>query len=488
MMPAPVKSPAEEARTRAEARREAFASLTPEEKDAVREFMVAQQRIRQGGMQLAMDKTLRAVESDRQFQEVMVDFWSNHFNIDIRKNACAVYKISDERDVIRKHTFGRFRDLLGASAKSPAMLVYLDNAQSMAPLPDDPRRELMRQRFLEQMAAQGNENAKLAQLAQNSRGRGGINENYAREIMELHTLGVDGGYSQKDVQEVARCLTGWTINRQTGEFQFNARRHDQGPKVVLGHMIPAGGGIQDGETVLDILSSHPSTMRFISTELCRRLVSDDPPKSLVEKCAATWKRTDGDLREICRTIVTSPEFYSRAAYRQKIKSPFEYAVSSVRALGGTIDLERDNAPDGGLRLIGESRRGINLGRSLAGQVATMGQPLYQYQAPTGWPEDSHKWVSSGALIARLNFSLALTSGRIPDVSLPSRTTTGEGDTAQTVNRLTEQILNGEVSPSTRATLLKQATIQPANDQVARDTDTASRLAALVLGSPEFQRR
>jgi uncharacterized protein (DUF1800 family) len=290
------------------------------------------------------------------------------------------------------------------------------------------------------------------------------------------------------VQEVARCLTGWTVNRQIGEFVFNARRHDNGPKVVLGHSIPAGGGIQDGETVLDILASHPSTMHFISTELCRRLVSDDPPKSLIDKCVATWNRTDGDLREIYRTIVTSPEFYSRAAYRQKIKSPFEYAISSVRALGGTIDLERDSTPDFGLRLVGEERRGVNLGRSLAGQVATMGQPLYQYQAPTGWPEDSHRWVSSGALIARLNFSLALTGGKVADVSLPSSAALAANDPAHLVNALTDHILNGEVSPSTRATLLKQATTTPGNEQVARETDTAGRLTALVLGSPEFQRR
>jgi uncharacterized protein (DUF1800 family) len=482
-------TPAEEARTKAEARRAAFLSLTPDEKDAVRGYMRAQQRIRQGALQLALAKTVRAVESNRQFQEVMVDFWSNHFNVDIRKNACAVYKIGDERDVIRKHAFGKFRDLLGASAKSPAMLVYLDNFQSMAPLPDDPRRELMRQRLLERMAVQGSENAGAVLRARRTRGRGGINENYAREIMELHTLGVDGGYTQKDVQEVARCLTGWTVDRQTGEFVFLARRHDGGPKRVLGHDLPTGGGIRDGEAVLDILASHPSTMRFLSTKLCRRLVSDDPPRSLIDKCVATWRRTDGDLREVYRAIVTSPEFLSRAAYRQKIKSPFEYAVSSVRALGGTIDLDRDSGPDGSLRLIGENRRGINLGRSLAGQVATMGQPLFQYQAPTGWPEDSGRWVSSGGLVARLNFALALTGRRVADVVLPQEEAASAGGSpAQVVSTLTEQILNGDVSPSTRAILLKQAATTPSDEQVARDTDVRSRLAALVLGSPEFQRR
>jgi uncharacterized protein (DUF1800 family) len=419
--------------------------------------------------QLATAKVVRAVESERQLLEVLVDFWTNHFNIDVRKNACRVLKVADDRDVIRAHALGKFRDLLGASARSPAMLVYLDNAQSQAPLPPpSPRRAAP----LRRMAGNGDPAS-----AQPPPRRGGINENYARELMELHTLGVDGGYTQKDVQEVARCFTGWGIARETGAFQFSPRRHDEGPKTVLGRAIPAGGGPRDGEAVLDLLASHPSTMRFVSRKLCQRFVSDDPPAALVDKCVATWKRTDGDLREVVRTIVTSTEFFGRAAYRQKIKSPFEYAVSSVRALGGDVDLSAAAAR--------RPARGANVpARTLTGQIAAMGQPLFQHQAPTGYPEDSRKWVSSGALIARLNFALALTENRFADLG-PLRTARPgpkvATDPAARVTSLVTALLHGNVSASTRATLLKEA----AADGSAAGGD---RLVALVIGSPEFQRR
>jgi uncharacterized protein (DUF1800 family) len=420
--------------------------------------------------QLATAKVVRAVESERQLLEVLVDFWTNHFNIDVRKNACRVLKVADDRDVIRAHALGKFRDLLGASARSPAMLVYLDNAQSQAPLPPpSPRRAAP----LRRMAGNGDPAA-----VQPPPRRGGINENYARELMELHTLGVDGGYTQKDVQEVARCFTGWGVVRETGAFQFSPRRHDDGPKTVLGRAIPAAGGPRDGEAVLDLLASHPATMRFVSRKLCQRFVSDDPPTALIDKCVATWKRTDGDLREVVRTIVTSTEFFGRAAYRQKIKSPFEYAVSSVRALGGDVDLSAAAAR--------RPARGANApARTLTGQIAAMGQPLFQHQAPTGYPEDSRKWVSSGALIARLNFALALTGKRLAGLDLP-RIDRGDPGTATTraearVEALVATLLQGDVSASTRATLLKEA----AADGSAAGGD---RLVALVIGSPEFQRR
>jgi uncharacterized protein (DUF1800 family) len=293
----------------------------------------------------------------------------------------------------------------------------------------------------------------------------------------LHTLGVDGGYTQKDVQEVARCFTGWGIARETGAFQFSPRRHDDGPKTVLGREIAGGGSIGAGEAVLDLLASHPSTMRFVSRKLCQRFVSDDPPAALIDKCVATWKRTDGDLREVVRTIVTSTEFFGRAAYRQKIKSPFEYAVSSVRALGGDVDLSAAAAR--------RPARGANVpARTLTGQIAAMGQPLFQHQAPTGYPEDSRKWVSSGALIARLNFALALTENRLADLG-PLRTARPgpkvATDPAARVTSLVTALLHGNVSASTRATLLKEA----AADGSAAGGD---RLVALVIGSPEFQRR
>ncbi|MDQ2687585.1 MAG: DUF1800 domain-containing protein, partial [Armatimonadota bacterium] len=380
------------------------------------EAQTARQELRQAALpvseaqeQFVEAKTLRAVDSQRQLQEVLVDFWSNHFNIDVRKASCGILKIADDRDAIRPHVLGKFRDLLGASAKSPAMLVYLDNFQSTS---DTPGGMLARRR------------ARPA-AAPAKKKRGGLNENYGREIMELHTLGVDGGYTQKDVTEVARCFTGWSIGQgdaggrrgrlpgggkygAVGTFHFYPALHDDGAKVVLGHVIPAGGGITDGEKVLDILASNPATMRHLSTELCLRFVSDTPPPLLIDKCVTTWKRTDGDLREVVRTIVTSPEFYAPAAYRSKIKSPFEYAVSSIRALGGVY--RPSSAPQGrGAALNIKPPKGGGFmyldTTSLVGQIGTMGQPLFQYQAPTGYPEDSKKWVSSGALISRMNYAL-----------------------------------------------------------------------------------
>jgi len=437
-------------------------------------------------------KLIRAVESQRQLQEVLVDFWGNHFNIDVRKAPCGVLKVIDDRDVIRPHIWGKFRDLLGASAKSPAMLVYLDNFQSVSDqIPALPARR---------RAAMAQANGAVVVPA---RRKPGLNENYAREIMELHTLGVDGGYTQQDVREVARCFTGWStgladgdrqrINRygQVGEFRFYPRVHDDGEKVVLGHQIPAGGGVQDGETVLDILASNPATWRHISYQLCQRLVSDEPPASLVDKCVKTWKQTDGDLRQVVRTIVTSPEFFAPTAVRNKIKSPFEYAVSSVRALDGTLDanalVSRRQLPRVANGLVRPPQGGGYLGlntTTLLGQIGTMGQPLFQYQAPTGFPEDSRKWVSSGALISRLNFSLALTQGRITDVVLenPSEDSGGAMDANAMIDRASGRILHGQISPSTRATLLREAKSDPASPA------TPATIAALLLGSPEFQRR
>lgn len=471
-------------------------SLTAEERMELQKVAEANQKVRGGVVQLSLDKTVRAVESERQLQEVLVDFWGNHFNIDVRKNVCAVFKIADEREVIRKHSLGKFRDLLGASAKSPAMLVYLDNALSSVPNARAQRQQKMVEEMVNRRAAEGNEEAKSAQLLLQNRARGGINENYAREIMELHSLGVDGGYTQKDVQEVARCLTGWTVNRRLGSFIFDRNRHDDGEKTVLGRKIPAGGGIQDGEMVLDLLASHPATMRHLSTKLCRRLVSDEPPASLVNKCVATWKRTDGDIREVVRTIVTAPEFYSRSSYRQKIKSPFEYAVSAARAVGATFDFTPERiAGNPQMRLAAaggaQGRANFLRGGTLVGQLETLGQPLYQYQAPTGYPEDSRKWVSSGALISRLNFALALSGGKLMEMNLDQAREQAQreaADPAAMVRHITDWLLQGEVSPSTRATLLKQARTPPSEDSAAGGMTPQGRLVALVLGSPEFQRR
>ncbi len=439
-------------------------------------------------------KLIRATESQRQLQEVLVDFWSNHFNIDIRKAPCGVLKVIDDRDVIRPHIWGKFRDLLGASAKSPAMLVYLDNFQSVADQLPMPVTNRLRRRaqFAQTPVRPAAQKRKI-----------GLNENYAREIMELHTLGVDGGYTQQDVREVARCLTGWSIgspdgvrtriNRfnEAGVFQFYPRVHDDGEKVVLGHTIPAGGGIQDGETVLDILASSPATMKHISYQLCQRLVCDEPPASLIDKCVKTWKETDGNLREVVRTIISSPEFFSPVSMRKKIKSPYEYAVSCVRALDGTLDpqalVPQRQLPREANSMVRPPQGGgyldINT-TSLLGQIGTMGEPIFQYQAPTGFPEDSRKWVSSGALISRLNFSLALTQGRISDVKLddPAEDAGGMMDVNKMIDRVSGRILHGQISPSTRATLVREA------QSDASSKVTPATIAALLLGSPEFQRR
>ena len=474
------------------------------------ELMLAAMPVTEAHEQFMAAKMIRAVESERQLQEVLADFWNNHFNIDLRRAPCGILKIADDRDAIRPHVLGKFRDLLGASAHSPAMLVYLDNYMSTA----DPGAETA--------AVMPARRARLKAMPAKKRAPSGLNENYAREIMELHTLGVEGGYTQNDVHEVARCFTGWGVASQgnkrpgqgkyaaAGAFRFAPAAHDNGAKTVLGQTIPAGGGIQDGEKVLDILAANPATMKHVSYQLCQRFVADTPPASLVDKCVATWKRTDGDLREIMQTIVASPEFYAPTAYRSKIKSPFEYAVSSVRALGGTV-AEVSNTGRGRRQGQGQARVANSLIKppkgggyldasetTLLGQVGAMGQPLFQYQAPTGYPEDSSKWVSAGALISRLNFALALTDGKLGDVTgvhLPTSPADAKSlpanQAGQLMDTLAAQILHAPVAPATRATLLKQmngdapvsATVSTASGSV-----TAPRVAALLLGSPEFQRR
>ncbi|HXI85567.1 MAG TPA: DUF1800 domain-containing protein [Verrucomicrobiae bacterium] len=437
-------------------------------------------------------KIISAVDSPRQLYEVLVDFWSNHFNIDVRKGPCRVLKVADERDVIRPHVFGKFRDLLGASAKSPAMLHYLDNFENSAPREVSPNEQRRRQQVIQQQ----NPGAPAQTVDNKPKQVGGLNENYAREIMELHTLGVDGGYTQKDVQEVARCFTGWGVDPQTGLFAFTPRRHDNGAKTVLGHDIPANGGIKDGETVLDILASHPSTAKFISTELCRRLVADDPPPALVDRVAAVFRSTDGDLRAVVQTIIYSPEFFSPQAYRAKIKSPFEFAVSAVRATGRTIVPDDLLPMNQRLAMEAGATFGRNLDRianarrkSLDIAVMEMGQPLFAYQAPTGYTEDSRKWVNAGALIARMNFALALSEHKVVNVSAPPADLIlirgVDSDKPDLVlDQLNRVLLHGEMAPATRATLEKQIPDKQTGDA---STVNVPELTALVLGSPEFQR-
>jgi uncharacterized protein (DUF1800 family) len=491
--------------------------------------------------ELQMSRILRAVYSERQLQEVMVDFWTNHFNVFAGKGADRWLLTSYDRDTIRPHTLGKFYDLLLADAQSPAMLFYLDNFQSVSPDAQPPRQgqgarlqQLMRERLITMV------NNPQQQRPQQQQQRRGINENYARELMELHTLGVDGGYTQKDVQEVARCFTGWTIiaprgagaaaqavlngpagemlRTRAGTFVFRPGVHDNGEKIVLGHKIPAGGGVKDGLMVLDILAHHPSTAKFIATKLVRNFFSDEPPPALVDRVAQTYVKTDGDIREMLRTIFSSPEFNSSIAYRAKVKQPFELAVSAVRTLGADT----------------------NGGPQFHQWIARMGQPLYGFQTPNGYADTADHWVNTGALLERMNFALALVSNRIPGTRVDLSKLVGDVKSGTTVDkeklldRFVTMIVGGEISAQTRATLLKQLSDQitlpsmpagqaaanaaPANpfeqgfqrgnlgagpggpqqqqrqqDQVARLSpgsidNPVVKLAGLILGSPEFQRQ
>ncbi len=462
------------------------AAMTAPEKDeaakknGVREMMTPEQmeivrKEREALGELMQAKILRAAYSERQLEEVMVDFWFNHFNVFSGKGQVRVYLNEYERDAIRPHVLGTFRDLLEATAQSPAMLFYLDNWQSSAPegattsaqrqqsprlspYPRNPNRVPTRPGAVRQGQLDRQRTQADTSQAQNQRRRGGLNENYARELMELHTLGVQGGYTQKDVQEVARAFTGWTIAnpRQGGGFKFEPRMHDDGEKVVLGHKIKSGGGQKDGEHVLDILASHPSTAQFVALKLTRRFVADEPPPALVERAAAKFRETRGNIREVVRTIVTSPEFFAPEAYRAKVKTPFEFVVSAVRATG----TDMSNA------------------MPLVAAVRNLGMPLYGCQPPTGYSDKAEAWVNSGALLNRMNFAVSLTSQqagrqRAADNAPVLRGRTGGAPTI-TSEKLVASVLAGELSDSTAATVAKAT--------------TQSQALALVLGSPEFQRR
>jgi uncharacterized protein (DUF1800 family) len=407
--------------------------------------------------ELQASRILRAVYSERQLREVMVDFWTNHFNVFAGKGADRWLLPAYDRDTIRPNAMGKFSELLLATAQSPAMLFYLDNFQSVSP--DANRGRAMRR-----------------QNPEAQRPRRGINENYARELMELHTLGVDGGYTQKDVQEVARCFTGWTIfqprgggaavnaimgteaaRRNAGTFFFNARVHDDGEKTVLGHKIPAGGGFKDGLTVLDILARHPATAKFIATKLVRHFVSDTPPPALVDHVAAAFTKSDGDIRETLKAIVFSKEFNSPEAYRLKIKRPFELVVSAIRTLGADT----------------------NGGPGTHQWIARMGEPLYGFQTPNGYSDAAESWVNTGGLLERMNFGLALASNRIQGTRVDLAKLNAP-EKSKLIDESLKLILAGDISTATRETLMKQ--IDETN------ADTAAKVVGLILGTPEFQRQ
>jgi uncharacterized protein (DUF1800 family) len=421
--------------------------------------------------ELAMAKTLRAIYSERQLQQVMDDFWFNHFNVYAGKGEVKWYLTSYERDVIEPHAFGKFRDLVTATAKSPAMLFYLDNFLSVDP---NAQQRLAQERVMrQQMRHPYSFPPPPRPQAMNKKNDRGLNENYGRELMELHTLGVDGGYTQKDVTEVARCFTGWTIEkpREMAQFKFDDKMHDPNPKMVLGKKIHAGG-MKDGEEVIELLSKNPNTAKFVSTKLARRFVSDTPPPALVERMAKSFLKSDGDIREVMRTMIYSPEFWTRDAYRAKVKTPYELVVSSVRALGTDVDTPMP----------------------LVGWVGRIGEPLYQCQPPTGYSDKAETWVNTGALLNRLNFSLALAGNKVrgsrSDVAaLMGTDATGEPKAA--LDRAVQVFLGGQVAPTTVETLEKQLenpqVVQAKLDDPVKQVDLGV-VTGLVLGAPEFQRR
>ena len=470
--------------------------LTPQEKMAKMVDQANQYRSVAAIGQLEQAKLVRAIDSERQLQEVLVDFWGNHFNIDVKKGPDRVLKVVDDRDVIRPHIWGSFRDLLEASAKSPAMLFYLDNATNTVAHTVTEKEQMFTERIHDTMVQNGN-GAIAPPVPQVGEKKGGINENYAREIMELHTLGVDGGYSQQDVQEVARCFTGWTIDKLTGEFIFRPRQHDNGSKVVLGHAIPAGGGIQDGETVLDILCSNPATAHHIALEMCQRFVSDDPSPELVNRIAGVFTQTFGNLHQVTEAILTSPEFLSPANFNNKIKSPLEFAVSAVRASESSI-IPQQPAPQDKLVTTQEGSAVLGRGaaadrmakrprQSLNWHIYELGEPLFACTPPTGYKEVSKFWVSPGALIERLNFAMALTQQQLSDVRFNSQNILQglDLDSPQAVmNQCVNVLLQNNITPTTRK-VLEQTTLPAPGDS---QTVNPAKLIALIIGSPEFQRK
>jgi uncharacterized protein (DUF1800 family) len=452
--------------------------FTPQQKETLL-AMVNPQQVVQG--ELTQAKLLRAIYSERQLDEVMTDFWMNHFNIFINKGADRYMLTAYERDVIRPHALGKFKDLLVATAKSPAMLFYLDNWQSIGPDSDFARFGGQRQRpgRLRRgpfgMIVYDPPRPRREQNPEQKKKRAsGLNENYAREIMELHTLGVDGGYTQKDVTELAKVLTGWTIDKpqQGGEFKFDERRHEPGTKVVLGKKFKEDGE-NEGMKALDMLAHYPSTARFISKKLAMRFVSDDPPQSLVDRMAKTFMDSDGDIREVLRTMYHSPEFWSPQTYRAKVKTPLEFVVSAIRASGADVQTPQ----------------------ALNNQLQKLGMPLYAMQPPTGYSMKADAWVNSAALLNRMNFGLALAAGKLAGIQWNPSATLNENqmprDPDGALANFENALLDGDVSKQTHTTILNELNDPQAaarNNVPAAEGTNLRLIAGLLLGSPEFQRR
>lgn len=491
-----------------EEREKVFSEFTPQQRETVL-ALVNPQAVVVGEVQQA--KVLRAAYSQDQLEEVMTDFWFNHFNVFINKGPDRYLVTAYERDVIRPNAMGKFKNLLFATAKSPAMLFYLDNWQSVGPNSEFARNgperrgnpQFGRNRRMNQggfgggrmgrsrypgtgqppygtgMPPAGDQQNQMAQRRrqqqqQQQNRRSGLNENYARELMELHTLGVNGGYTQKDVTEVARVFTGWTIKqpRQGGGFDYEGRMHEPGDKVVLGQTIHDGGEAE-GKKVLEMLARNPATAKFISTKLAQRFVSDAPPPALVDRMAQTFLKHDGDIREVLRTLFQSPEFWAPEAYRAKVKTPLEFVASAVRATSVNVE---NAAP-------------------LVQALNRMGMPPYGMQPPTGYSMKAEAWVNSNALLSRMNFALALGGGRMPGVKFDPQTVLRgapppeKSDAALAL--FEDALLSGDLSRQTHDIIKKQLDDPQVTGRLLDDPQRVPNLgviAGLILGSPEFQRR
>lgn len=474
--------------------------------------------------QFINQNVLRAAYANNQLQEVMTDFWFNHFNVSISKNDCAEFIPAYERDVIRPNALGNFTDLVLATAKSPAMLYYLDNFSSAAS--NDQPQKLQARRLMNMQNRNQDTSMQMMQVNNPPKPKKvpGLNENYAREVMELHTLGVDGGYTQQDVTNAAKVLTGWTIfpmgnnfqaikkadNNQDkpgfvheGNFLFTPNRHDKTEKTVLGKNFGPNGGYQEGVDLLTMLAQKPAAAKFISRKIAVRFVSDNPPQTLVDKMAATFLKKNGDIKEVLLTMVSAPEFWNAAAIRQKTKSPFELTISAVRSLQATI-----NQP-----------------YQLFNWITKMGEKKYYYLAPTGFPDKGQYWINTGALLNRMNFGLALAAGRIPGVTVDlialnhhhepesaenalvtySKLILPERNLDQTIKRLTPMLNDPElikkveiasqkttpadasIANNPQQTLPNVASVNKKNPTGTNSTMLA-QVVGVIIGSPEFQRR
>ena len=384
--------------------------------------------------ELVNQKVLSAAYSNNQLQEVLTDFWFNHFNVSVTKNQCQQYVYTYERDAIRPNVMGRFKDLLLATAQHPAMLEYLDNASSVS-IKNQPRANMAAPR--------------------NARG---LNENYAREVMELHTLGVDGGYTQADVTAVARALTGWSVMQ--GNFIFKPRQHDNEAKTILNKNFPANGGYQEGIDVLTMLAEHPSTAKFICTKLATRFVSDTPSASLIKNMVKTFQSTDGNIKAVLRTMVYDPAFWKKSISHEKIKSPFEMVISAVRATNAQIIQPFQ----------------------LFNWCTKMGQRFYYYQAPTGFPDRASNWINTGALLNRMNFGLAFASQKIPGVRMDLAALNNYHEPESAIDALT--VYSNILLPQRD----HSANIKRLIPNVQSTQNMLSQVVGIIIGSPEFQRK